>query len=142
MEKRRKRRKFKLTKQGRLRKAIGSLLDVMESENENLRYLTDAVLKHFVKDDASFEDFIKEVGGNRARAMLEAVKTLYKGREPFGRKIIERLESIRFTQKLESRNRKIKEAQKTPRVPSDTGSSTPLAMMSKALFGRRVAAEA
>lgn len=105
------RRKRKLTKQGRLRLAINSLLDTVERENEGLRYIADFLFQHFVRDEASFESFSENIGGSRAKRMLRAFRVLYPNRRsgkafPFwAAKVMERLESIRFTQKIERQQR-------------------------------------
>ncbi len=114
MKRRKRRKKRKISKQGRLRMSINSLLDTMEEENTNLRYIADALLRHFLDDDKAFEDFMQKIGGNRAKAMLRAFKTLYRRSTPFSKRIVERLSSVRFTQKIERQQRLTRAQTKKP----------------------------
>jgi hypothetical protein len=109
-----KRRKHKMTRRGRLMKAVGSLISSMEEESDTLRYLSDTLLKHFIKDDASLHDFLSEAGGVRARAMYRALRTMYKPNDPFGKKLIAKLRGTVFSQEIGYRIRKITEGEKKP----------------------------
>lgn len=112
MEKR-KRRRFKLSRKVRVRRLLVSFLNGVEDENEDLRYIADAVLRHFIKDEESLCDFLSAAGGVRAHRMYKAVKRLYKKGDAFGDTLRQRLHGVVFAQDVSRKQREIKKAEKT-----------------------------
>lgn len=79
-----------------------------------LEYLSDTILRHFFEDKETLEEFVKALGGVRAKKSLKALKALYKWPDKFGRKLREQLQAIVFQQKLDARQRRLKAEAKKP----------------------------